>query len=434
MATDGGRAREAVRPGGRASRRPERDLALLAASRGATQLGNMATVVAVVLVVEPLGPTRVALVLAAELVAVVLAAPVAGLVVDRWPARRLLVVAALVQSLAIGVGSLVVAGPQQQLLPGLVAVLLVVGSMQALAGPAQQALVPWVVGEDRSARGYATLAVAGNVGFLLGLPLGGLLVGTMGAPWALRVDAATFLLQAVVVLLLTAERDPRTLDPRTGQDRDDVVGSVPRSGPTSRGWAAGALAGAAWIRRDPVLLVSTVGLAVGLLAITTVNVAEVFVVVDVLGAGPVTYGLVAAAWAAASLVCSWLAGRLRDPGWTARWVLLGCVVTGGGLVLAGVGGLVTSLAVLVVGWVLGGAGNGATVVASSSLVRLRTPEERRGRVFAAVLVLYQAANVSALGLGAALVGLLGAAETLVVCGLAAGLAGAAALLLLRRHV
>lgn len=400
----------------RRSSAPRRDLALLSTSRGATQLGNMATLVAVLLVVQPLGPAAVSVVLGAELVAVVLLAPLAGLLVDRLPSRRLLVGANVVQAGAVATASLVVAGPQEQLLLALVPLLLVVGAMQALAGPAQSALVPWVVGEDRSARGYSALAVAGNVGFLLGLPLGGLLVGTVGAPWALRVDAGTFLLQAGLVALLTARRVPGL-----GGSGDE----------TRAGRVREVLAGVTWLREDRVLLVTTVGLAVGLVSVTTVNVAEVYVVIDDLGADALTYGLVSAAWAASSLVCSWLVGRVRDPGWTARWVLLGCVVTGVGVVVAGAGGLLLSLPLLVVGWLVGGAGNGATVVASSALVRLRTPEERRGRVFSAVQVLYTVANLSSLVLGAGLVGLVGATETLLLCGTASAATGTLALLVLR---
>lgn len=404
--------------GGRLSTSPTRDLALLAVSRGATQLGNMATVVAVLLVVRPLGPGAVALVLGAELLAVVALAPLAGLLVDRVPARRLIVAANLVQAAAIGSASLVVTLQGGRLLSLLVPLLVVVGAMQALAGPAQSALVPWVVGEERSARGYSALAVAGNLGFLLGLPLGGLLVGTVGAPWALRVDATTFLLQAALVTCLTARRAPRL--------RSSATGAGPGPGRTAE-----VLAGVTWLRTDRVLLVTTAGLAVGLVSVTTVNVAEVYVVVDVLGADELTYGLVAAAWAAASLLSSWLAGRLVDPVWTGRWVLLGCVVTGVGVCVAGVGGAALSLPLLVVGWLVGGAGNGATVVASSALVRVRTPDERRGRVFAAVQVLYTVANLSALVLGAGLVARLGATETLLLCGTASAVTGTLALVALR---
>ncbi len=260
------------------------------------------------------------------------------------------------------------------------------------------------------------MAVASNAGFLLGLPLGGLAVGLLGAGAALRLDAASFVVEAGVVALLRARRVPDRAGRAPGAGRWDEV-----------------LAGARWLSGDRVLAVCTVGVAVGLVCTTSVNVAEVFVVVGRLGASETVYGLVSAAWAASSLVASLLAGRLRSERATARWLLGSCLGLGAGLVLAGVGGFRLELWWVVVGWVVGGAGNGVAVVASSSLVRARTPDDRRGRVFAALQVLYQGANVSSLLLGAALVGLVGAAGTLVLAGVVAAVVGASALLVLR-HV
>ena len=390
--------------------RPRRDLGLLTGARLATVLGSTATTVAVVLVAEPRGAWAVSLLLGAELVAVLLTAPLAGLLVDRYPARRLVVLACLVQAAAVGAGSLLTGS-----LPALVVVLAVLGAGQAVVGPAIQALVPWVVGEERSTRGYALMAVAGNVGFLLGLPLGGLAVGLLGAGTALRLDAASFVVEAGLVGLLRARRVPVRADRGPGAGRWDE-----------------ALAGARWLGQDRVLAVCTLGLAVSLVCTTSVNVAEVFVVITLLGASETVYGLVAAAWAASSLLASLAAGRLRSTTVTARAVLGSCVVLGAGLVLASLGGFRLELWWVVVGWVVAGAGNGVAVVASSSLVRARTPDERRGRVFAALQALYQGANVSSLLLGASLVGLIGAAETLALAGAVAAVVGVVFLVVLGR--
>ncbi len=400
--------------------RPRGDLALLTAARLLTVAGSSATTVTVVLVAEPLGPWSLALALGAELLAAVVAAPVAGLLVDRYPARRLLVLACLAQAVAVGLGSTATGS-----LPALVGMLVVVGAGQALVAPAVQALVPWVVGEERAGRGYSAVAVAGNVGFLVGLPLGGLAVGVLGAGTALRLDAASFVLEAGLVALLRARRVPVRAAQEDGGPRSGAVGSGDRAGRADE-----VLAGVRWLRGDRVLLLCTVGLAVSLVCVTSVNVAEVFVVVDLLGASETVYGAVAAAWAASSLVASWAAGRLRTSGATARALLGSCVLLGAGLVVASLGGFRLELAWVVVGWVVAGAGNGVAVVASSSLVRARTPDDRRGRVFAALGVLYQGANVSSLLLGAALVGLVGAAGTLALAGAVAVLVGTGFLLLL----
>ena len=385
-------------------------MGLLASARLGTVLGSTATTVAVVLVAEPRGAWAVSTLLGAELLAALVVAPLAGVLVDRYPARRLVVAACLAQAAAVALGSLATGS-----LVALVATLAVVGAGQAVVGPAVQALVPWVVGEERSARGYSLMAVAGNVGFLLGLPLGGVAVGVLGAGTALRLDAASFVVEAVLVGLLRAGRVPVRTAPTSGAGRWDE-----------------ATAGARWLVGDRVLAVCTLGLAVSLVCVTSVNVAEVFVVVTLLGASETVYGLVAAAWAAASLLASLAAGRLRTPVGMARWLLGSCVLLGAGLVVASVGGFRLELTWVVLGWVVAGAGNGVAVVASSSLVRARTPDDRRGRVFAALQLLYQGANISSLLLGAALVGLVGAAETLALAGVVAAVGGAVFLVVLGR--
>jgi MFS family permease len=90
------------------------------------------------------------------------------------------------------------------------------------------------------------------------------------------------------------------------------------------------------------------------------------------------------------------------------------------LVLAG---LLVSLVVLVLAWLVGGAANAAQRVCMDALVRSRTPDGDRGRTFAAVGAVLQASNLAGLAGGAAVVTLLGARASFLAAGAATVVVG-----------
>lgn len=107
------------------------------------------------------------------------------------------------------------------------------------------------------------------------------------------------------------------------------------------------------------------------------NVALVFLSRDVLGAGPLGFGVVAAAFGIGMLVASVAlsGGRSRSP----RTLFIG------GWLLTAAGTLLTGLSPLVwlaaIAQATGGAGNGADNVASDTLIQRSVPREMLGRVF-----------------------------------------------------
>jgi MFS family permease len=103
----------------------------------------------------------------------------------------------------------------------------------------------------------------------------------------------------------------------------------------------------------------------------------VFLSRDVLGAGPLGFGVVAAAFGMGMLVASVAlsGGRSRSP----RTLFIG------GWLLTAAGTLLTGLAPAVwlatIAQAIGGAGNGADNVASDTLIQRSVPRELLGRVF-----------------------------------------------------
>ena len=393
-----------------------RDLLLLLGGNGVSVLGSSVTLLAVVLHLRPAGPGWVAVASGAELVPLVLGAPLAGLLVDRFRNRQLLAGALVVQAVAVLLAAGLALGPGRE--PLLAACLVLLGSATAVASPCVGALLPRITGEDRATRAYGWYSAINQAGFLGGFALAGILVGAFGTRTALLVDAASFLAMAGAVSLIRAQRDPRA-------DADRLPGG-PGAAPAGPAPASGsAWAGFALIGRDAVLRVACVGLAVAVLVSIIVNVAEVFFTVGVLGVSPAGYGLLTALWPLAGIGGAWLAGRLA--GDRALMLALAAAAVAMGLGLLLVGWLVAVYAV-VIAWLLGGAANAAQVVSVNALVRSRTTDAQRGRAFAANSALLAGANLSGLAVGAVLVGAIGPRFSLLLSGavtVAAGLVVAA---------
>jgi len=390
-----------------------RDLPLLLTGAAVSTAGTSITLIAVALHVRPHGPWWVAGVMAAEVLPTIAVAPFAGALVDRMANRRLLVAALLVQCLAVCAAAWFGMGEHGvwPLLPAMAAL----GAAGTVAGTTVSALLPRISGEDGATRAYGWYASITQAGFLGGFAVSGVLVEVVGTRRALLFDAASFGLMALAAACVRADRHPR----REGSE------GAPGG---EAGGRAGLMLGFTRLRDDPLLRVAVGGLGVSVLASIVVNVAEVFFVLEDLGAGPATYGLVTACWPLAGIAGGWAAGRLTGERALTTALAVGAVGMGLGLLLAGA---VDSLVTLVIGWLVGGAANAVQRVAITALVRVRTPDAARGRVFAAMAASLQTFNVVGLLVSGAVVAAVGARASMVGAGLVTVAVGVGTWLLTR---
>ena len=368
---------------------------LLLGGAAVSTVGGSLTLLAVLIHLKPAGSAWVAAALAGELVPIVVLAPLVGRLVDRLPNRGLLLGAIVLQGGAVLVAATGLAAPAV-----VIGALVLLGVGTAVANPTIAALLPHVAGEEGSTRAYGWYSAITQAGFLVGFAVAGILVEATSVRTARLLDAATYAALALAILALRTQRRP---------------------GPAESGAWASVWAGFAWIHRDRVLLVCVAGLAPAILATVIVNVAEVYYILDDVGAGPAEYGLVTALWPAAGILGGWYAGRLVGDRALLRALAVATVVMGLGLAAAGA---VVSLVAVALGWLLGAAAGAVQRVAVTALTRARTPDAVRGRVFAASSAVFQAGNLVGLALGAGLVEVVGARTTLVLAGaVTAGVGG-----------
>ena len=366
-----------------------RDLALVATGRGVSLLGDEVAVLGLMLwaSVRGEGPLLVAALLVAAALPQLVAAPLAGLLADRVPTRRLVARVSLLQSAVV---LALVAAVASGSLPLVVLGVLVLNIGQSVANPAWQALVPTIAPGDALPRALSTLQTVTASAMLLGPAVGGLLVGSVGITAALVVDAVSFLALAVFALALRVERRPEREEHEKGA----------------------AWAGVRVVVRSPLLRAMFLLLASTVIAIGAVNVAEIFLITQRLGASPQVYGAIGALFALGLMVGAIAARRPLGVRGSARLLVL--VLAWMSAALAGLG-LAPTLAVGAVATFAVGVGNGMLNVLVQSIVVRRTPAPVLGRVFAALSALVGAGMLVATTAGGALLAVVDVRVLIVSC-------------------
>jgi MFS family permease len=365
-------------------------LRALWASRAVSFVGDGITTTALVLLVAPRdGPAGVGVVLLADALPR-FGGPLAGVLADRVPTRRLMMSCELASALVIGLVAITLPP-----LPVLVGFVVVAGVLATIRNPAGRSLLPALVDAADRGPANALFGVARTLTLTVGPGVGGLLSATPGGiHTALAVDAATFVASAVLLGGL----------PNMAPARDPAA--------VTGVWAE-ATEGLRYVatHRRVLALVLSLFLLVAFAGVD--NVALVFLTGADLGAGPVGFGVASSAFGVgmllAALVCTRLA-RGRSP----VALLVGAVVA------TGVGTMGTGLApifVAVVGaQLVAGAGNAVENIGYDTVVQDQVPRPFLGRVFGTVGTAAQAGAAIAYAGGSFLVDQVGARATFVLAG------------------
>lgn len=165
-----------------------------------SSLGSAVTAVAMpVLVVQRLGatPLQVGVVNAAQFVPYALLGLIAGVYIDRWRRKPVLVWASVGRAVSLGtIPVLWLTGALQIWI--LVIALLLFGAFSVFGFAADQSLLPRLVPSARLVAANARLDQADAAASTLGPAIGGGLVGLLGAPVAITVDAISYLFDAAL--------------------------------------------------------------------------------------------------------------------------------------------------------------------------------------------------------------------------------------------
>ncbi|MGW3012176.1 MFS transporter [Streptomyces sp. NPDC001219] len=185
---------------------------LLASARTISVLGNGFARVALsfaVLALPGAGPGQLSLVLACQAVPQLVFVLAGGVLADRMSRSRLMIVTDLVGAAAYaGLAAMVLTGHAP--LMTLCALAALAGTATALFAPAMDGVIPLLVPAERLQRANGLLRVGMNSSMLLGLALSGVAVAVVGAGWALALNAASFVVSALLIRGLRLPARART--------------------------------------------------------------------------------------------------------------------------------------------------------------------------------------------------------------------------------
>ncbi|NKI44913.1 MFS transporter [Streptomyces physcomitrii] len=188
----------------------QRPFLLLVLARAVSVLGNGFARVALAFAVLGLpgtGPGALSLVLACQALPQLVFVLFGGVLADRMSRARLMVLADVAGAAAYtALAVLVLAGRAP--LSALCALAVAAGTATALFAPAMEGIVVQVVPRERLQQANGTLRMATNTSLVLGLALSGVTVALVGAGWALALNAASFLVSALLTAALGTKGPP----------------------------------------------------------------------------------------------------------------------------------------------------------------------------------------------------------------------------------
>jgi len=187
----------------------ERDLRLLVASRLVSDFGNGIAPIALAfgVLALPGGDARsLGLVLFCAALPRLLFLLLGGVIADRVRSRARLMAAA---EAAAAAAQFVAAGlflSGHATVPALATLAAVNGVAVAVLFPTMTGLVPQIATGESLQSANALVRLSSNLAGILGVAMGGILVATAGAGWALFLDGATYAVSAVLLVLMRAAR------------------------------------------------------------------------------------------------------------------------------------------------------------------------------------------------------------------------------------
>ncbi len=365
----------------------------------------------VVLVFELTGQgLAVAALVAAEIVPVLLLGPVAGVVIDRFSRKSVLIGADLFRAVLV----LSLLFPQDAWHAYAVAAGLAAGN--TFFNPTVQAVIPLLTTEEQRLAANSVSWSTGRLVQILASAFAGGLIALVGINAAFALNAATFLASAALLGALP-------IPPHAGQLATGVRRGL-------GGYLSEARSGLGYALRDRFVsrllgVQALASLAVGATSALLVVLSERHLGLPPSGF-PWLIGAIGVGALLGPLIPNLLARDYRD----ARWLFVPYVVRGVGDVLLAV---FTPLPVALLLLFVYGLTTSTGIVVFNSTVQGAVPDHVRGRVFSLLDVTWNAMRLLSLGIGGAAVDIVGVRPVYWTGGVLLALAGALGLVLLGRH-
>jgi len=350
--------------------RDRRLLALLVAETVSTTGAQMTWLALPWFVLTTTGSaTQTSIVLVAEILGLALLGLPGGAMLARLGARRTMIVCDSVRAPVVAlIPVLYWAGALS--FPVLPMVAFGLGAATAPYFAAQKVIVPELLGEDEQlvTKANALLQAATRTTLLAGPVLAGVLIGVIGATSVLLVDAATYVVSALLIAVFVPQREPVA---EGREDRD-----IRR--------------GLRFIVRDPLLRVWTFAFAFGDAAWTAFFVAVPVLVISRFGHDPKIAGWLFASFGVGAVVGNVFSYRVLARRFDGLGIFATCIVVQ--VLPLWLLWLPLSAAGFSVALLLSGIGNGLVNPSLHAIMTLRIPERIRPTVMTTKMVVWALIN------------------------------------------
>ena len=349
----------------------------------------------------------------------VLLGPIAGVFVDRWDRRRTMLVVSLVQAAVIPLLFLARS-------PELIWIVYVVGFIEAALAnffsPAENALLPTLVGEDQLIAANSMNSLNDNLARIIGPAVGGVLLGFLGLNSVVIVDAASYLVAALLIASVVVEKRAQVEEPKPAgsqlSSRADQVWQEFKMGLNV-------------IRESPLLTGTFLVAGVALFGDSILSAITVVFAQDVMGLDADGFGIILTARGIGGLLGGLLVAQMGQRFSKTQLV-------SGGLVLSGIAiGLMIifpTLPVVVGLMVLAGPALIGWIVSLQTILQQATADAFRGRVFGAFGTISALLMVVGAFISGALTDLIGSVALITVTALLYGVAGVIAAIRLAKPI
>jgi MFS transporter, ENTS family, enterobactin (siderophore) exporter len=281
--------------------------------------------------------------------------------------------------------------------PTLAVILLVAGPMAICRGffrAGYLASMPNLVGRAQLARGNGILETAYSTAFVIGPSLAGFLVTVIGPGETLALDAASFGISSIGLILIRREL------------------KAPADRPPSR-MVDDIREGVVYVARHPVLRAVILLFATTSAILTPIGAAMTFRIVRDLGESPAAFGITLTGLGVGTMVGAVLASRLGEQSQVWRVLVLAVLAMGLPLIAAAA---IPSLPAIVVLSGLSGVGEAALAVVYVSVRAAYSPDALVGRVASTARVTALALMPFGALIGGALIDTVGGSTTLAILG------------------
>lgn len=343
-----------------------------------SSFGDTLNYVALVVLVYQLTGSGVAvsLTVVLEVIPILLLAPVAGVVIDRFPRKTILIVSDVVRAVLVLL-LIWVTDPWQIYL-----IVALLTSASVFFNPTVQAIIPTIVEPDSLLAANSVSWTTGRLVQIIAAALAGGLIASIGTQAAFGINAVTFIFSALMIVRLS-------IPPHAGQ----VARAATRG---FLGWFQDIRAGLAYIQQDR--LVSRLWLVQALASFATGATSALLVVLSErhLKLAPEGFAWLLLAIGGGALVGPLLLGSFARNYRNTRFLFVPYLIRGAGDILIA---LLAPLPVALLILFIYGLNTSTGMVVYNSLMQSEVREEVRGRVYTLMDATWNLMRLVSLGVG-----------------------------------